>query len=69
MKNIIADKFLFNESLFLQELKQQGQPLTIFKKTLKDGYGYLTDQFKSGENIELIVKKQGWFIDQLVILA
>jgi [protein-PII] uridylyltransferase len=69
MEHIIADKFLFDEVLFQRELKQQDQPLTIFKTTLKDGYDYLIEEFKSGENIELIVKKQGWFIDQLLILA
>jgi len=69
MKNIIADNFLFDKSLFLQELKQQDKPLTIFKKTLNEGYEYLTDQFNSGENIELIVKRQSWFIDQLLIIA
>ncbi len=68
-KNIIADKFLFDKSLFLQELKQQDQPLKIFKKTLKDGYEYLAEQFNSGENIELIIKRQSWFIDQLLIIA
>jgi len=69
MKNIIADNFLFDKSLFLQELKQQDKPLTIFKKTLNEGYEYLTDQFNSGENIELIVKRQSWLIDQLLIIA
>tara|TARA_R110002072_G_scaffold30092_1_gene94199 strand:- start:20619 stop:23264 length:2646 start_codon:yes stop_codon:yes gene_type:complete len=69
MENIIADKFLFDKSQFSQKLKQNKQPLTIFKKTLQEGYDYLTEQFKSGENINLIVKKQGWFIDQLLVLA
>ena len=57
------------KSLFLQELKQQDQPLKTFKKTLKDGYEYLAEEFNSGENIELIVKRQSWFIDQLLIVA
>jgi [protein-PII] uridylyltransferase len=69
MENIIADKFLFDKALFIQELKQENQPLTTFKRTLKDGYEYLAERFKSGENIEIIVKKQGWLIDQLLILA
>ena len=69
MSNIIADKFLFDEVLFQCELKQQNQPLATFKETLKNGYDYLTEEFKSGENIELIVKKQGWLIDQLLIVA
>lgn len=69
MSNIIADKFLFDEALFQRELKQQDHPLTTFKKTLKDGYDYLAEEFKSGENIELIVKRQSWLIDQLLIIA
>ncbi len=69
MCNIIADDFLFDEALFQRELKQQDQPLATFKSSLKNGYDYLSEEFKSGENIELIVKKQGWFIDQLLVIA
>lgn len=69
MGNIIADDFLFDEALFQRELKQQDQPLSTFKTTLKNGYDYLIEEFKSGENIELVVKKQGWFIDQLLVIA
>lgn len=69
MGNVIADKFLFDEVLFQRELKQQNQPLSTFKTTLKDGHDYLIEEFKSGENIELIVKKQGWFIDRLLVFA
>ncbi len=69
MGNIVADNFLFDEVLFQRELKQQDDPLTTFKTTLKDGYGYLIEAFKSGENIELIVKKQSWFIDRLLAIA
>ncbi len=69
MTNIITDKFLFDEALFLQELKQENKPLKTFKRTLKNGYEHLVERFKSGENIELIVKKQGWFIDELLVLA
>jgi [protein-PII] uridylyltransferase len=69
MTNTITDKFLFDKALFIQELKQENKPLVTFKRTLKTGYYYLTEQFKSGEKIDLIVKKQGWFIDQLLVLA
>jgi len=69
MGNIIADNFLFDEVLFQQELKQRDHPLATFKKTLKDGYDYLIEEFKSGENIEVIVKKQSWFIDRLLYFA
>ena len=69
MENIIADKFLFDKTRFRQELGQEAHPLPLFKRTLKTGYEYLTEQFKSGENIELIIKKQSWLIDQLLILA
>ncbi len=69
MGNIIADKYLFDEVLFRQKLKEQNEPLAIFKSTLKYGYHYLTEEFESGKDIELIVKKQGWFIDQLLIIS
>ena len=69
MEDIIADKFLFDKTRFRQEIDQEAHPLPIFKRTLKTGYEYLTEQFKSGENIELIIKKQSWLIDQLLILA
>jgi [protein-PII] uridylyltransferase len=68
MSNSITDKFLFDKNRFNKSLKQQA-PLPLFKKALKHGYAYLTDQFKSGEEIETIVKQQGWLIDQLLTFA
>lgn len=68
MENLITDKFLFDKNRFKKSLKQQAA-LPLFKKALKHGFAYLTDQFKSGEDIELLVKQQGWFIDQLLIFA
>lgn len=69
MGDNITDNNLFNKTLFQHKLKQENQPLPVFKATLKHGYDYLIDEFKSGEKIELIVKRQSWFIDQLLILA
>ena len=69
MENIIADKFLFDKTTFSQKLEQESQPLPLFKKALKNGYEYLTERFSSGEDIELLVKKQVWLVDQLLTLA
>lgn len=69
MQNIIADKYLFDKSEFSKKLKQENKPLPLFKNALKQGYEYLTDRFSSGEDIELIVKQQGWLIDQLLTFA
>lgn len=69
MTNLITDKFLFDKTTFKQKLKQETLPLSLFKKALKHGYAYLTDQFKAGEDIELLVKRQGWLIDELLIIA
>lgn len=68
MENVITNKFLFDKNRFRKSLKQQ-DPLSLFKKTLTHGYAYLTDQFKSGEDIELLVQQQGWLIDQLLTFA
>jgi [protein-PII] uridylyltransferase len=69
MENSVTDKYLFDKSSFIKKLKQENAPLPLFKEALKNGYEYLTDHFRSGENIELLVKKQGWLVDQLLILA
>jgi [protein-PII] uridylyltransferase len=69
MANIITDKFLFDKSRFSRNLEQEDRPLDLYKKALKHGYKYLEDNFKSGENIDVIVKQQGWLIDQLLTFA
>lgn len=68
MTKIITDKFLFDKNRFSKSLKQQ-TPLPLFKKALKHGISYLQDKFKSGENIDIIVRQQGWLIDQLLTFA
>lgn len=69
MEKIIADKYLFDKNSFSKSLKQNHAPLTLFKKALQGGYEYLTDHFNSGEDIEILVRQQGWLIDQLLIFA
>jgi [protein-PII] uridylyltransferase len=69
MDKLITDTYLFDKSSFSKKLKQESNPLPIFKKSLKSGYKYLTERFKSGEDIELLVKKQGWLVDQLLKFA
>jgi len=69
MENTVAEKHLFDKSRFKKKLKQESTPLSSFKKALKHGYAYLTDSFSVGEDIELLVKQQGWLIDQLLIIA
>lgn len=69
MRTITTDKNLFDEKSFLQEIEQNEQALSSFKKALKHGCEYLTNEFRSGEKIDLIIKKQTWLIDQLLISA
>ena len=69
MKNVIADKFLFDKKVFEDELRKSQDPLLIFKKAYKKGYNYLINRFTPGKNIEFLVKQQTWLIDQLLILA
>ncbi|MBL1142340.1 MAG: [protein-PII] uridylyltransferase [Proteobacteria bacterium] len=69
MENTITDKYLFDKNSFIKKLKQENTPLPLFKKALTQGYDYLSEQFKSGEDIELIVKNQGCLIDQLLTFA
>lgn len=72
MSNAVADKYLFDKTDFADKLKQNPQKtevLHLFKTTLKKGYDYLVEQFKSGEDIALIVAQQTWLVDQLLIFA
>lgn len=69
MANIINDKFLFDKNRFKRSLDKTPNSLELFKKALKHGYSYLQDNFNSGENIDIVVKQQGWLIDQLLIFA
>ncbi len=69
MKNVIADKFLFDKKVFEDELKKSKNHLLTFKKAYKNGCNYLINCFTPGENIEFLVKQQTWLIDQLLILA
>ncbi len=69
MANIITDKFLFDKNRFKRNLENNPRYLELFKKALNHGYAYLSDNFKSGENIDIIVKQQGWLIDQLLTFA
>jgi [protein-PII] uridylyltransferase len=68
MAKEISDTYLFDKNSFSKKIKEE-PVLPLFKKALKDGHTYLTDRFSSGEDIELLVKKQGWLIDQLLIHA
>lgn len=69
MANMITDKFLFDRSRFKKSLDENSNSLPLFKNALKHGYRYLEDNFISGEDIEIIVKQQGWLIDQLITFA
>ncbi|MEQ8938628.1 MAG: DUF294 nucleotidyltransferase-like domain-containing protein, partial [Gammaproteobacteria bacterium] len=61
-----TNTLLFNKTNFRRALKQSRSPLPVFKKGLQTGYDYLITLFKSGEDIESIVDKQVYLIDQLL---
>ena len=69
MEKFLNDVDLFDQAIFKKNLKEQKNPLPLFKKTLKSGYEYLIERFKAGEDIETLVNKQVWLIDQLLIHA
>ncbi len=69
MTTVIADPFLFDPAVFKQQLVQTSAPLPLFKQALSDGYQYLTAQFKTGQDIERLVKQQSWLVDELLVLA
>ncbi|HIF51779.1 MAG TPA: [protein-PII] uridylyltransferase [Thiotrichaceae bacterium] len=69
MENSVAEKHLFDKSRFKRKLKQETTHLSSFKKAFNHGYAYLTDSFSAGEHIEVLVKQQGWLIDQLLVIA
>lgn len=69
MEQLTHDSDLFNKTAFDRELKEQKNHLSLFKKTLKSGYENLIVRFKSGEDIESLVNKQVWLVDQLLVQA
>ena len=69
MEQLISDNDLFDKTAFNRTLKEQKNHLSLFKTTLKAGYEHLIEEFKSGKDIENLVNKQVWLIDQLLIQA
>ncbi len=69
MQSSHYDRALFDLETFNKTLKEQQPPLPLFKSTLKSGYALLSEQFKSGEDIEALVRKQVWLVDQLLVQA
>ena len=59
----------FNKTEFARQLKHSDTPLPLFKTALRQGYRHLTQAFERGADIETLVKKQSWLVDQLLILA
>ncbi len=64
-----ANAKLFDKTGFKQALKKETTPLPVFKKTLQTGNEHLIQLFESGEDIESIVSKQVYLVDQLLIHA
>ncbi len=64
-----ANNLLFNKTEFRRALKEEGNPLPVFKQSLQSGYDYLIALFKANEDIESIVAKQVWLVDKLLTEA
>ena len=69
MEQFVNDVDLFDQVAFNRNIKEQKNHLPLFKNALKSGYEYLIEQFKAGEDIEILVNKQVWLVDQLLIQA
>ena len=69
MIKVITDSSFFDEKSFIKELAKTNEPLLLFKKSLKNGYQYLIDNFIPGKNIELLVTQQTYLIDKLLFYA
>ena len=60
---------LLNKAQFKNALNNSQSPLSIFKETLQQGLDKLAESFRAGKDIEFIVSKQTWLIDQLLTEA
>ena len=69
MESHSSNHLLFDKAAFRRQLNQAGPPLPHFKQSLKTGYDYLIASFKAGEDIESIVNRQVWLVDQLLVHA
>ncbi len=65
----ILNSKLLDKSRFKKALAEAKAPLPLFKHALKNGLEQLIEYFNSGIEIELIVAKQSWLVDQLLIEA
>lgn len=60
------DLMLFDERIFINDLSETNSPLSVYKNVLKRGNIYLTDHFLSGSNIQELVEKRVWLVDELL---
>lgn len=60
---------LFNGPAFDAALASGGQPLALFRKTLRDAMGIISRRFYQGEPVATLVHQHAWLVDQLLTRA
>lgn len=60
---------LFNNGQFQAELAQKGNPISAFKKTIKQANSLFDQKFCAGYDIRKLISERSWFIDQILIHA
>ncbi len=63
------DPGLFNPQLFAKSFKQNKNPIKFFKQSLTDGDMILDQAFINGADINELVHRRAWFVDQILIQA
>ncbi len=62
-------KSLFNKSQFRANLTLSRDPVTAYKKCLKESKSILDNRFQEGTDVEILVQARAWLIDQVLTLA
>ena len=60
---------LFNGSAFDTALTAGGNPLPLFRKTLREAMAVISRRFYQGEPVATLVHQHAWLVDQLLVRA
>lgn len=65
----LTDRQLFDQESFNNRLAGTDTPLKLFKEAYNAGHQILNESFIAGVDVDVLVHKRAWLIDQLLVAA